>query len=73
MPRALALYRRQGFDVIPAPTDFRITNADWEQLRSGSMQAHFINLIPTAENLGLTSAALREYFGLLIYRLRGWL
>jgi uncharacterized SAM-binding protein YcdF (DUF218 family) len=73
MPRALALFRQQGFEVIPAPTDFRITSADWEQLRSGSLQSHLINLIPTAENLGLTTTALREYFGLLIYSLRGWL
>jgi uncharacterized SAM-binding protein YcdF (DUF218 family) len=67
MPRAAALYRRQGFEVIPAPTDFRITSADWEQLRSGSIEAHLINLIPTAENLGLTTSALREYLGLAIY------
>lgn len=73
MPRAAALFRQQGFEVIPAPTDFRITSADWDQLRSGSLQAHIINLIPTAENLGLTSTAIREYIGLLIYTLRGWL
>ncbi len=73
MPRASALYRQQGFDVIPAPTDFRTTSADWEQLRSGSLQAHLINLIPTVDNLGLTTAALREYIGLIIYNLRGWL
>jgi uncharacterized SAM-binding protein YcdF (DUF218 family) len=73
MPRAVALYRRQGFEVTPAPTDFRITRADWDQLRSGSLEAHLINLIPTAENLGLTTSALREYFGLAIYKLRGWI
>ena len=73
MPRAAALFRQQGFDVIPAPTDFRITSADWEQLRSGRLPAHVINLVPTADNLVMTTGALKEYLGLLIYRLRGWL
>ncbi len=73
MPRSAALFRQQGFEVIPAPTDFRITSADWEQLRSSNLLAHMMTLVPTADNLVMTTGALKEYLGLLIYRLRGWL
>lgn len=73
MPRSVAIFKRLGFEVIPAPTDFRITQAGWEQLFSGSLPTLLLNLVPSAENLSQTSGALKEYLGLIIYRLRGWL
>lgn len=73
MPRSVALFRQQGFEVIPAPTDFRITQSDWEQLKSPNPAVQLLNLIPSAENISQTTGVLKEYFGLFIYRLRGWL
>jgi hypothetical protein len=32
-----------------------------------------LNLMPSAENLALTTRMIKEYLGLLIYGLRGWL
>ncbi len=73
MPRSVALFKRQGFEVVPAPTDFRITQSSWEQLFSPSLPTQVLNLLPSAENLSQTTGALKEYIGLFIYNLRGWL
>lgn len=73
MPRSIALFEKQGFEVIPAPTDFRITQPSWEQLKSASLPIQILNLFPSADNLSQTTGALKEYLGLFIYRLRGWL
>lgn len=73
MPRAVALFEHQGFEVIPAPADYRITRPDWEQLKSANVLLQLSYLIPSAENLSQTTGALKEYLGLLVYRLRGWL
>jgi uncharacterized SAM-binding protein YcdF (DUF218 family) len=73
MPRAVALFKRQGFEVIPAPTDFRVTQSGWEQLTSGDLPFLAMNLLPSAENMAQTTGALKEYIGLFIYKLRGWL
>jgi uncharacterized SAM-binding protein YcdF (DUF218 family) len=73
MPRAVALFEKQGFEVIPAPTDFGVTQRRWESLTAPNLETQLINLLPNASNLGLTSAAMKEYIGMLVYRLRGWL
>jgi uncharacterized SAM-binding protein YcdF (DUF218 family) len=68
MPRSIAIFRRLGMDVIPAPTDFYTTEAD----RQLSPQGRLLSLLPDAENLFLTTRSLKEYVGLFIYWLRGW-
>lgn len=73
MPRSVALFEHQGLEVIPAPTDFRTTQADWDMLRSGGLQNFLFNLLPGADNMKTITLALKEYLGLFIYRLRGWL
>ncbi|RMH65247.1 MAG: YdcF family protein [Cyanobacteria bacterium J003] len=69
MPRAVAIFRRLGMNIIPAPTDYRYPSI----ARSPSWQNLFLSLIPNPYNVDITTIALREYQGLLIYRLRGWL
>ncbi len=73
MPRSVALFESQGFEVIPAPTDYRVTQADWDAMKNASLPTQLIHLFPSADNLAQTTNALKEYFGLFIYRLRGWL
>lgn len=68
MPRALRVFRKLGMEVTPAPTDFAIVNNDGP-IDSG---ARLVSLIPEADNLRLTSRALKEYLGLFVYNLRGW-
>lgn len=68
MPRSLAIFRRLGMDVAPAPTDFYIVQADQRM----NPQGRLLSLLPDAENLLLTTRSLKEYVGLWVYRLRGW-
>jgi uncharacterized SAM-binding protein YcdF (DUF218 family) len=71
MPRSVMLFRQQGFDVIPAPTDYSVTQASWNQLWSANLPAQLLNLLPSADNLASTSASLKEYLGIIVYQLRG--
>jgi uncharacterized SAM-binding protein YcdF (DUF218 family) len=61
MPRSVGLFRRAGFDVVPWPTDY---------MGNGTESAS-IKLDEPAENLTVTTLALREWAGLLVYYLTG--
>jgi len=69
MPRSLLIFKHQGIDAVPAPTDFLITNRDREQ----NFQDYLLAVLPDADQLQRSTKALKEYVGLVIYRLRGWL
>jgi uncharacterized SAM-binding protein YcdF (DUF218 family) len=71
MPRSLALFEKQGFEVIPAPTDYSITQEEWERLTHPDLSTFLVNLLPEAGNLASTSTALKEYIGMLVSWLRG--
>jgi uncharacterized SAM-binding protein YcdF (DUF218 family) len=71
MPRSVAFFEAQGFDVIPAPTDYSITEAEWQRLIHPDFATAIINLVPDAGNLASTTSALKEYLGLFVYWLRG--
>ena len=73
MPRSAKLFRAQGFEVIPAPADFRVTEVDWELVWTAGPRAQILNWLPEARYLLITTTALKEYVGLLVYGLRGWL
>lgn len=72
MPRALPLFEAQGLQVIPAPADYILSQPQWEQLWQGGPAASLLGLFPSAGNLNLTTNVMKEYLGLLVYRLRGW-
>jgi uncharacterized SAM-binding protein YcdF (DUF218 family) len=58
MPRAKMLFDREGIETIPYPTDFR----------SSGGQHDWMNLLPSAGGLYLTSEAIRELIGRIYYR-----
>jgi uncharacterized SAM-binding protein YcdF (DUF218 family) len=68
MPRAAALFRGQGFEVVPAPTDWMVVH---DNPRSAAGRALW--LLPTAEGLAVTTRALREWLGLGVAFALGWL
>ncbi|HEY9652508.1 MAG TPA: YdcF family protein [Coleofasciculaceae cyanobacterium] len=72
MPRSLQIFRRQGIEAIPAPTDFLVTQQDIAEPNS-SFQATLLSLLPDADRLDKATRALKEYIGMLVYRLRGWI
>jgi uncharacterized SAM-binding protein YcdF (DUF218 family) len=74
MPRSVAIFEHQDFEVIPAPVDFLAT---WgEEGRSTSdvgVVGWLLKVLPNSERLDFSSRALREYIGMIVYRLQGWL
>lgn len=72
MPRALWTFRGEGIDATPAPTDFLTTKPPLHEreLTPGEI---LLNILPDVQRIGHTTKALKEYTGLVIYRLRGWL
>ncbi len=62
MPRASALFRSVGLDLVPASTDVAATLPLW----SGPL-----DFLPNAQALVLFSSALHEWIGILVDRLRG--
>ncbi|NOS36283.1 MAG: hypothetical protein GQ522_06585 [Deltaproteobacteria bacterium] len=61
MKRASAMFRKAGFDVLPAPCGYR----------SEEKPLVIKSFIPSATSLSDSSTALYEYFGLVWYRIRG--
>lgn len=61
MPRAVACFRKEGFDVTPAPSELRT----W-----GPLEAE---LLPSWKAIQRNEITLHEALGLLWYRLRGWI
>ncbi|MGK2741523.1 YdcF family protein [Tepidicaulis sp. LMO-SS28] len=61
MPRALGVFRQAGFEVLPYPVDYRTRGPeDYTKL-----------FYYSAEGLGLTDMAAKEWLGLLAYSLTG--
>jgi uncharacterized SAM-binding protein YcdF (DUF218 family) len=63
MPRSIAVFQRAGFEVTPWPVDFTTsgTAQDWLRLHRGF-----------SHGLGLTDLAVKEWIGLVAYRLAGY-
>lgn len=65
MRRAEALFRSQGLEVIPSPTDYQRLVAPEASVLPG--------WLPEISNLWRSTYALHETLGFWVYRLRGWL
>jgi uncharacterized SAM-binding protein YcdF (DUF218 family) len=61
MPRSVGLFRKEGVGVVPWPTDYRSTAG----------QVFWLDLANPQSNFDTASTALREWIGLLVYRLTG--
>jgi uncharacterized SAM-binding protein YcdF (DUF218 family) len=60
MPRAVLLFRARGLDVSPFPTDERVL---------GLRTLGWSEFIPSSGALRNAEQALREYYGLAVYRM----
>lgn len=69
MPRAKAIFEKQGMDVIAAPTDFLVE----PDRTSVSVREQLLNSLPDAQSLEMTTNAIKERIGFQVYRMRGWL
>lgn len=71
MPRSILIFQRQGIDTIAAPTDFLVTEADRIEEHLGPKSLIF-GFLPDVEKMVGSTRVIKEYIGLLVYRLRGW-
>ncbi len=70
MPRSLMIFRKLGVEAIAAPTDFTVTLSDPQ---AKTTEAHILDALPDADQLRRTTRALKEYVGIAVYWLRGWI
>lgn len=61
MPRSMGLFRRAGFEVVAWPADYRTSGVEYP----GPAQDNF------SDSLQNTTLAIREWIGLIAYRLTG--
>lgn len=73
MPRAVAVFEAQGLEVLPLPVDYSVTEQVIVDEGGSVLVNKIMDVIPSVGNLSLTTNALKEYIGMLVYRLRGWL
>lgn len=73
MPRAMGVFLKQGISVIPAPTDFRVTEKNWQDLWSANISTQTLRIVPNISDASAFSNAIKEYIGIIVYRLRGWM
>ncbi len=64
MHRSVLVFEKYGFTVHSAPTDFRADEKPLMRLRA---------FLPDAHALAKTTAALHEYYGLIAYKVLGWI
>jgi uncharacterized SAM-binding protein YcdF (DUF218 family) len=64
MPRAIAVFRHAGLPVIASTADVLVVDGDSRDLFAW---------LPDASALAGTTKALKEWMGILVYRLRGYL
>jgi len=69
MPRSVLLFEKQGVEVIPVPVDYSIV----EEVDNKSTLDILLGLLPNAGNLSTTTNALKEYLGIWMYTLQGWI
>jgi uncharacterized SAM-binding protein YcdF (DUF218 family) len=71
MPRSILVFTNAGCRVIPAPTDFTVTEAAWQRLWHPNTEEFFINLVPAYTNVSTITKSLKEYVGMAYYYLNG--
>ena len=63
MRRALATFRSAGVNALPMATDYRVVDR----------RRTLLDLLPSANALAGSTAAIREYVGYWVYDWRGWI
>jgi len=64
MPRSVAVFEKNGFKVTPAPCGYYADK---------NFNSNFFLWLPTVGSIFESSVALREYLGMAVYRVLGWI
>ena len=73
MPRSVGVFEKQGFEVIPVPVDYSVTEKESAEGGTGGFAAKLKDVIPQVSSLSLTTNAIKEYIGMLVYKIQGWM
>ncbi len=71
MPRSVRIFRKLNIDVIPAPSDYLISQNELNE-PFHTPEAFILGIIPNTEKLDKFTVALKEYVGTWTYILKGW-
>lgn len=71
MPRAVAIFKKLGINVLPAPTDYLVPTEIYQSVNS-TFQGRILSYLPDSGAIDRFTDALKEYVGFAIYRLKGW-
>jgi uncharacterized SAM-binding protein YcdF (DUF218 family) len=69
MPRSMAIFKKEGMAAIAAPTDYLFG----ETTPISGISSFLLKLFPDAEAMHQTTIALKEYIGMAVYWLKGWI
>jgi uncharacterized SAM-binding protein YcdF (DUF218 family) len=72
MPRSMAIFKHLGINAIAAPTDYHVSQIELDQPNQQT-ESVILSFLPNEDCLLLTTKAIKEYIGILVYKLRGWL
>ena len=64
MYRSVKIFTKCGYTVHPAPADFRADK---------SSKKTILSFLPSVDALSATTDALHEYYGIIAYKIMGWL
>jgi uncharacterized SAM-binding protein YcdF (DUF218 family) len=65
MPRSVAVFKKYGgFTIFTGPTDYRVTEV---------CQYRYYDYLPSIGALEIATTAIHEYYGLLQYKISGWI
>jgi uncharacterized SAM-binding protein YcdF (DUF218 family) len=70
MERALMHFYDPQLTLIPAPTDYAVTQRYWDYLMRWDAKTVLLNALPSSQALNLTSNILHEYLGMFVHRLQ---
>lgn len=73
MRRAVPLFKKQGLEVIPAPTDYSFSDQEWQNMLNFDLATAYTFILPSISNMSTLENALKEYIGYFVYHLKGWL
>lgn len=72
MPRSMAIFKHLGIKAIAAPTDYRVSQLELDQPNIQT-ESVILSLMPDDEKLSVTTAAIREYIGMWVYKVKDWM
>lgn len=64
MPRSVAIFKKLGFTVHAAPTDYK---------EDAIFQVRFMGFVPNADALFKSTQVIHELYGMAAYRVLGWM